>query len=161
VVGHTAEEAILGCIDGRLVLPHALRAINLRRRWSLRLRTEFVIRMAGGAAALLTDRDGDSAMGQLLDAWLVHPFSEIELQLHLGCGKLAVLAGVTDATGAFVDLDPDSVADLFRIGDLARKRVEAAFAEHGYDVNVSVTVLDIVRGWHGLARAKYLSPEGS
>lgn len=154
-VPHTSREAVLGCIDGRLMLAHFMRSVSIRRGAPISVSSEFLVRMAAGAAALLTKRDAESAMGQLTDAYGVRQFDKIEIQLHRKCGKLGAL---TEIGGEFAgELDPNNIDDLFRLGNRAKLLVIDAFRQqYGIQMPVTVVVVDIIRGWHGLPVAKYL-----
>ena len=143
-----ARVAILACIDSRLLLPHTYHA--------LRERHTFLIRMASGGAAVMTERDGASAIGQIVDAYAVHPIEKVVLRLHLGCGKLRFL---TEPGGELHgEIDRDSAADLYRLGHQAATRVAAALREaHGVDVPVEVRVFRIIRRWHGFTGTRLVS----
>lgn len=152
-VPHSEREAVLGCIDGRLVLPHFLRSMHLLENGTPHVGSEFLIRMAGGAAALLTERDAKSCLGQLTDAYGVRKFGKMELQLHLGCGKLGLLCG---PGGEFEgEYDPASADSLYLLGHKAAELVTAEFARTlRVDMPVTVTVVDICRSRLGLPASR-------
>lgn len=137
LIPHRVRVVALGCIDDRLVSSQA--------RHLHRLGGGFLSAMAGGAAAILTERDQESALGQITDAYGVTPYLKVILRLHLGCGKLAGLCAEDGELHGQVD--PTSSYDLYRFGDRAIEPVRAALRKaHNVEVPIEVEVYDIVPG---------------
>ncbi len=89
-VPHSERAAVISCIDGRLVLADARYAARLRpKKGDMAPGFDFVIRMPGGGASVLTSEYREATIRSLHDAFGVRPFSRVILVFHVSCGKLA------------------------------------------------------------------------
>lgn len=141
-VPHTEREVMLGCIDGRLVFTHLWQSMHFKR-------TDFLIRMAGGGAALITNRDSVCCMGQITDAHTVRPVDKVIIQIHMDCTKIRLLCKKGgELAGKF---DPDDPESMYELGDLVAKLVIAEFRRmFHFTIEVSVSVVRIIPGKFGL-----------
>jgi hypothetical protein len=122
------------CLDSRL---QPARLTNHRRPGP----NLTVIRMTGGAAALLNPRDRLSAVSQLLDLHIRNrPFEAVEVQLHRGSSSLNMLCG---PGREFSDIDPSLPGSLYLLGEQAASVVRAKFLELGVAMVVFATVVDL------------------
>ncbi|MDB5178553.1 MAG: hypothetical protein JWN01_496 [Patescibacteria group bacterium] len=127
----------MGCPDDRL--------LDAQTGYVQRQGGGFLVRMVGGGLAILTERDGKSARGQITDCYRVSPFPRVVLRIHLDCGKLALMCG---EGGEFHGLfDSTSQEELYEVGGSARDLVMEDFQrEFGIHMPVSVEVHRIIFG---------------
>jgi hypothetical protein len=109
----------LGCIEPKLV---DNRAATIRKYgWG------YGPASAGAAAAIFTQRDRDSVIGQFLDAWKVRPYKRIVARVHLSCGKIAILTGPGgEHEGMY---DPANVGQLYTLTDAGLWEIQNALVE--------------------------------
>jgi carbonic anhydrase len=143
-IAHDVSVAAFGCMDDRLVPEHAAKVGQQGGG--------FLVRMAGGPAAILSHRDNESAIGQLVDACRAQVPKVIILILHLDCWKVTDLASRTTELSYWLGhpVDPTSVADLYALGDIAADLVKSAiFRELNIRMLVIVQVEGLERGPDG------------
>ena len=132
---HAAKVCHLGCIEDRL-LENRVKTIK-------KYGGGFGVAMAGAGAALFTQRDGESCLGQLTDAYLVDKYDKFVIRVHLHCGKVALLT----APGAELEgqCEADDVASLYVLADRGVEKVAAALKRlYGVDIPGEAEVVDIV-----------------
>ncbi|MDF2461100.1 MAG: hypothetical protein K0S68_503 [Candidatus Saccharibacteria bacterium] len=99
--------------------------------------------MAGAGTAIFTERDRDSALGQITDAWGVHPYETLVIRVHMDCGKVRFL---TASGGEHEGLyDPADPGQLYSLADAAvRVALEALHVQYGDEVKDVRGVAEVV-----------------
>ncbi len=150
-ISHDAKNAVLYCIDDRFGTAH--------HRYLIGIGGGFGVSMAGGGFAILTLRDRASAVGQFTDGYGISPFDTFHILVHMGCGKLEAL---TAPNGELYGYDPESVADLYTLADIATDIVaNALFDMYRVHVPGQATVLALQHNEIGLRYAPVIPrPQG-
>jgi carbonic anhydrase len=116
---HVATGLFLSCIDDRLIQSDF-------KFFAQAVGEPFVVRLAGGAGALLNPDDRKTALKQIAAAYKIAGITEVYLQSHTDCGAYR-LAGVT------FDSPEAELKRLYADLDEAAGHVRSTLTEAGAD----------------------------